>query len=514
MRKILLASVLLAAFGSQTALADWTGKDASGTTITFKNANTCSSVVCVPIAQPVDSTGAAFGVTANPMFVAPGTGQTFPISASALPLPTGAATSALQTTGNTSLSTIATNSGTQATSALQTTGNTSLATIATNSGTQATAANQTAEQAPVAFATATATKSVLGATQFLTTQPTLSTNLQQGSLLASTRGELLVAPGVSGFPVTLASTTITGTVTTTGTVSQATASNLNATVVPSSLAAWGLVASTQNGATPTNGQLAMGQFNTTPTTITSGNVSPFQLDSAGNLLVNVKAGGGSGGTSSSFSTTFPSTGTAAGAEYLSSPPTLTSGQMVALQVTSAGSLHTTVDNTLTAGNTNADAVATGTLNASPVQGYGFVFNGTSWDRMRSATQTGSVAIGSSDPCLGANKTNLAISNNSTSSVQLVALSGSTSIYVCSLSLISASANTVALTTGTGTACATGTAAVVGSTTVANSLSLAANGGLTLGNGAGTVAKGAASSELCMVLGSAAYVSGNITFVQQ
>jgi len=85
-------------------------------------------------------------------------------SISALPLPTGAATSALQTTGNSSLSTIATNTGnipspvsgrlpvdgsgvTQpvsasslplptgaATSALQTTGNSSLSTIATNTG--------------------------------------------------------------------------------------------------------------------------------------------------------------------------------------------------------------------------------------------------------------------------------------------------------------------------------------------------------------------------------------------
>jgi hypothetical protein len=44
----------------------------------------------------------------------------------ALPLPTGASTSALQTTGNTSLATIATNSGTQATAANQTSANTKL----------------------------------------------------------------------------------------------------------------------------------------------------------------------------------------------------------------------------------------------------------------------------------------------------------------------------------------------------------------------------------------------------
>jgi hypothetical protein len=62
----------------------------------------------------------------------------------------GAATSALQTSGNASLSTIATNSGTQATAALQTSGNASLTTIATNSATQATAGNQTLGNASLA----------------------------------------------------------------------------------------------------------------------------------------------------------------------------------------------------------------------------------------------------------------------------------------------------------------------------------------------------------------------------
>lgn len=121
-----------------------------------------------------------------------------------------------------------------------------------------------------------------------------------------------------------------------------------------------------------------------------------------------------------------------------------------------------------------------------------------------------------DPCMFQAKTNLPISQNGTSSVQLIALSGSTSIYVCSLSLIAAGATTVALTTGTGSACVTGNAAVMGSTTanIANAMSFAANGGLTLGNGQGTVAKGAASSELCMILGSNVFVSGNLTYVQQ
>jgi hypothetical protein len=73
MRKIFLAFAFSAALVSR-ALADWTGKDASNNTITFKNSGTCSSVVCVPIAEPVDSTGAAFGVTGNPFFMTAASG--------------------------------------------------------------------------------------------------------------------------------------------------------------------------------------------------------------------------------------------------------------------------------------------------------------------------------------------------------------------------------------------------------------------------------------------------------
>ena len=49
----------------------------------------------------------------------------------------------------------------------------------------------------------------------------------------------------------------------------------------------------QNAASPANELLVAGQFNTTPTTITSGNVSPLQLDASGNLKVNVNASSGS-----------------------------------------------------------------------------------------------------------------------------------------------------------------------------------------------------------------------------
>ncbi len=46
----------------------------------------------------------------------------------------------------------------------------------------------------------------------------------------------------------------------------------------------------QNAVSPANSLLIGGQFNTTPTTLTTGNMSPLQLDNAGNLLVKVNAG--------------------------------------------------------------------------------------------------------------------------------------------------------------------------------------------------------------------------------
>lgn len=215
----------------------------------------------------------------------------------------------------------------------------------------------------------------------------------------------------------------TGAVTNAGTFAvqatlQASATTAIGKVDPNTIGNWGLAASTQNGTTPTNGGLVMGQFNTTPATITSGNISPFQMDASGNLLVNIKAGAGSGGTALADQATFtqsttsetpigclytssytagttgkstvmqcdsgghplvnpgtlatwglaaltgataPTNALAMAAEYLSSSPTYTTGQTGALQMTAAGSLHTTVDNT----NANGAAAASASSPVTP-----------------------------------------------------------------------------------------------------------------------------------------------------
>jgi hypothetical protein len=96
MRKILI--LLAATCAASPAFADWSGKDATGATITFKNPGVCTSVVCVPIASLVDATGAAVGTLGAPLRIDPTGTTTQPMSAASLPLPAGAATAALQGT--------------------------------------------------------------------------------------------------------------------------------------------------------------------------------------------------------------------------------------------------------------------------------------------------------------------------------------------------------------------------------------------------------------------------------
>jgi hypothetical protein len=157
--------------------------------------------------------------------------------------------------------------------------------------------------------------------------------------------------------------------------------------------------------------------------------------------------------------------------------------------------------------TNADSVAAVAANAagagSPVNSAGYCWNGSTWDRCKA----------NADPCSYAAKTNLPISFQTTSITQQIALSGSTKIYVCSLSLIASAATVFSITGGTGTNCGT-PAALIGTTSATHGLSLAANGGMTLGNGAGTVAVTGAGSELCLVQSGSGDLVGNLTYVQQ
>jgi hypothetical protein len=100
----------------------------------------------------------------------------------------------------------------------------------------------------------------------------------------------------------------------------------------------------QNASSPANAWLIGGQFNTSPTTISSGNASPLQLDNAGNLLVNIKAGAAAGGTSLADEATFTPGSTAftpAGCIFNSS--TLSAGQGGAFQCSSDRNLYVNIN---------------------------------------------------------------------------------------------------------------------------------------------------------------------------
>lgn len=144
-------------------------------------------------------------------------------------------------------------------------------------------------------------------------------------------------------------------------------------------------------------------------------------------------------------------------------------------------------------------------------------NGINANGSATAANSAPVVIASNqsvaDPCMFQAKTNLAVSFQTTSITQLIALSGSTKIYVCSVALVASAATVFSITGGTGSNCGT-PAAVIGTTSATHGLSLAANGGMTLGNGEGTVASTAAGSELCIVQSGAGDISGNLTYVQQ
>lgn len=89
-------------------------------------------------------------------------------------------------------------------------------------------------------------------------------------------------------------------------------------------------------------------------------VHPLQLDSSGNLNVNIASGGGSGGTSSSFASAFPATGTAIGA---------TDGtNMQPLKVDGSDNLLTKINVALPAGTNVIGHVITDTGSTTAVTG--------------------------------------------------------------------------------------------------------------------------------------------------
>src|SRR6185312_15157443 len=89
-----------------------------------------------------------------------------------------------------------------------------------------------------------------------------------------------------------------------------------------------------------------------------------------------------------------------------------------------------------------------------------------------------------DPCFGQQKSGATISL--TASGQVITGTAGKKTYICSIDVVSATAQNVALVEGTGTTCATNIFGLAGGTTAATGWNFAANSGLVKGSGIGTV----------------------------
>lgn len=224
----------------------------------------------------------------------------------------------------------------------------------------------------------------------VTTAAPTYTTAQSSPLSLTTSGGLRVDGSGTTQPVsgTVAFSNTTIAVTNAGTFAvqatlQASATTAIGKVDPNTIGTWGIQASTQNSATPTNGGLVLAQFNTTPTTITSGNVSPLQMDNSGNLLVNIKAGASSGAVAQG-STTSGQTGGLTQAAVTTSAPTYTTATTNPLSMDTSGNLRinciTGCGGTGSISNATS-GVATSSTNTGTVA-YNYGFNGTTWDQLQ------------------------------------------------------------------------------------------------------------------------------------
>ena len=147
------------------------------------------------------------------------------------------------------------------------------------------------------------------------------------------------------------------------------------------------------------------------------------------------------------------------------------------------------------------------LPTTPIVGAAmYCYNGTTLDLCQSTR----------DPCDGAAKTVIPINIVTATTTELTpSLSGGSNYYyVCSINLgPTAGAQNFALVDDDSDNCASVTSGMAGGTTAGTGWNFAANGGLVLGNGQGTVLKtGGTNRVICAVTSAAVQISGVMTVV--
>ena len=180
-----------------------------------------------------------------------------------------------------------------------------------------------------------------------------------------------------------------------------------------------------------------------------------------------------------------------GCVFNSTRPTFANGQRGDCQLSDRGAIGTfiqgpsglstaSVDGTLTDGSNG-----NGTLR---VGAFPYDFNGTNWDRTFTCTQSAVINV------------------TAGATTQLVALSGSTVIRVCSYNVTASLAGTFTFVYGTGANCGTGTTALTGAMAIATA---GANG---MSGMNGSLFRGAAANALCLTAATG-NMTGFVTYAQ-
>ena len=129
--------------------------------------------------------------------------------------------------------------------------------------------------------------------------------------------------------------------------------------------------------------------------------------------------------------------------------------------------------------------------------------------------TDPVLIDAVDPCFGAAKTNYVINSAAAATVEIANASADNNVYVCSINVVAGAAQGFALALDDTDGCGSVVAAtgLNGGITGATGWQFAANGGIALGDGNGTVLKGnTVNRYFCMVTSTSAQTSGAINYV--
>jgi hypothetical protein len=164
------------------------------------------------------------------------------------------------------------------------------------------------------------------------------------------------------------------------------------------------------------------------------------------------------------------------------------------QQTAANSISTTID-------TDNDNIGT---TGAAVPGEAALIAGTDGTN---------VTVPYIDPCQREAKTYVEI--DQTSGEQIAAGVASERIIICSINLVTATAQNVALVSGTGAVCATSTSGLegFGGSTAGTGWNFAANGGLTYGNGSSSLGQTDTDQDnVCLFQSAGGQVSGGISYV--